>query len=164
MVVFKYRRKNTPRSEKKCFHLQLQILKTPGGENPWHGLKARVSSPLRRRNEHTNPAYNTRTRWRWFFYDVSARLARPFSSEILTSKALGTFRQLCTFSSFYWIDNIGNLAEMSRRKCQLLVSTNILKVQTTFFFFQLLLNRQQRFNPETRAFLRLMLTKTVAGN
>ena len=32
-------------------------------------------------------------------------------------------------------------------------------VQTTFFFFQLLLNRQQRFNPETRAFLRLMLTK-----
>ena len=28
-------------------------------------------------------------------------------------------------------------------------------IQTTFFFFQLLLNRQQRFNPETRAFLRL---------
>ena len=27
-------------------------------------------------------------------------------------------------------------------------------IQTTFFFFQLLLNRQQRFNPETRAFLR----------
>ena len=33
------------------------------------------------------------------------------------------------------------------------------KIQTTFFFFQLLLNRQQHFNPETRAFLRLMLTK-----
>ena len=32
-------------------------------------------------------------------------------------------------------------------------------IQTTYFFFQLLLNRQQRFNPETRAFLRLMLTK-----
>ena len=32
-------------------------------------------------------------------------------------------------------------------------------IQTTFFFFQLLLNRQQRFNPETRSFLRLMLTK-----
>ena len=30
--------------------------------------------------------------------------------------------------------------------------------QTTFFFLQLFLNRQQRFNPETRAFLRLMLT------
>ena len=31
--------------------------------------------------------------------------------------------------------------------------------QTTLFFFQLLLNRQQRFNPQTRAFLRSMLNK-----
>ena len=32
-------------------------------------------------------------------------------------------------------------------------------IQTTFFFFQHFMNRQQRFNPETRAFPRLMLTK-----
>ena len=34
-------------------------------------------------------------------------------------------------------------------------------IQTTFFFLQLLLNRQQRFNPETRAFLRLMRPLTA---
>ena len=41
----------------------------------------------------------------------------------------------------------------------MMYKTDFLKnptVQTTFSFFQLLLNRQQRFNPETRAFLRLL--------
>ena len=37
-------------------------------------------------------------------------------------------------------------------------NSNFTIFQKTFFFFQLLLNRQQRFNPETRAFLRLMFT------
>ena len=92
----------------------------------------------------------------WRSWDLRSAECASFTTRILHHSPLQSVTGVWTWEKK---QEPLNRKERWMNVCNFL--TDIMNTQTPFFFSQLLLNRQQRFNPETRnrAFLRLLLTK-----